>query len=136
MVGSDQHGLKIRVDPNDPTHWTEVTEPRSWVQELTVVGLLLPLAVLLVIVTFWKRRGVIKTWRNGALKAARVVEVRHTGMAPMSRVIRFTLLDGDDRRVFAALMPTHAGIPLPGQSVWLIVPPNRPSRSIVAQLYQ
>jgi hypothetical protein len=137
MVGSDEHALRIKVDPNDPTgRWTEQTQPRPWSQELTAVGFLAPLLVLLFIVMLWKRRGVLKAWSGDPLTPAVVVETRHTATAPMSRVIRFTLRDGADRRIWHTLMPTAAGIPQQGETIWLICPPNNPGRAIVAKLYQ
>jgi hypothetical protein len=127
--------FKIKVDPNDPTRWTEETQPKPWSQELTVVGFLLPVLVLLAIIVMWKRRGVLKTWASGELVAGSVVETRHTAVAPLSRVVRFTLSDSDDRRIWSTLMPAGAGIPDQGETIWLIVPPNNPGRAIVAKLY-
>ena len=127
--------LPIKVDPNAPDRWTERTEPQSWKAELTVVGMLLPLLVLLIGAALWKRMGVLRIWRNEPLAAGTVVEVRHTAVAPRSRVVRFTLRDSADRRVWAALLPTSAGIPARDETLWLICPPNNPGRAIPAKTY-
>jgi hypothetical protein len=132
MVGTD---FKIKVNPNDPTQWREVTVPKPWTQELTTLGLLAPLLVLLLMVTIWRRMSVLNVWRNGSLIGGQVVEIRQTAIAPRSRIVRFTLKDGD-RRVWATLAPTSAGIPARGETIWLIALPGRPGRSILAKLYQ
>lgn len=128
--------IQIMVDPNDSNHWIEKTEPKPWIQELTAVGVLLPIFVIVLAMMLWKRRGVLKVWQNGALFEAVVVDARQTAMAPMSRIVRFCLRAGEDRRIWSTLMPTTAGIPAQGQTLWLICPPNNPGRAIVAKLYQ
>jgi hypothetical protein len=132
-VGAD---LPIRIDPNDPQRWTERTQPNPWLNELRMVWLLAPLAGVLLAVTIWKRYGVLRVWRGEPLAAATVVEVRHTAVAPLSRLVRFSFVEGEDRRVHGALMPTRAGIPDKGETIWLICPPGKPSRAIVAELYK
>jgi hypothetical protein len=131
MVGTD---FPIKVDPDDPTRWTEETVPRPWVQELTAVGLLVPILLLLGIMTLWRRMGMLKVWRSGSLIPGEVVELRHTAIAPRSRIVRFTLRDGP--RVWGTLVPTSAGVPARGETIWLISLPGRPGRSILAKLYQ
>ncbi|WP_428937050.1 hypothetical protein [Fontivita pretiosa] len=126
----------IRVDPNDPTRWTEATEPKSWAQELTGLGVLVPVLVVLAGVTIWKRHGVLRSWRMAPLAAGIVVETRQSAMAPRSRIVRFTLRDGPDRRVWSMLVPTSAAIPEKGQTLWLLCPPGNPHRAVLARLYQ
>jgi hypothetical protein len=132
-VGDD---FPIRVDPRNPKNFTYQTEVKPWVQELTIVGILAPLALVLVMVTWLRRRSVLNVWRRGNEAQAIVVDVRHTAVAPLSRVIRFILNDTDDGRVWSTLMPTSAGIPEKGQALGLIHPPGNPGRAIVAKLYQ
>jgi hypothetical protein len=128
--------LPIRIDPDNPQRWTERTQANPWVNELRMVWLLAPLAALLLLVTVWKRYGVLRVWRDQPLAGGVVVDVRHTAVAPLSRLVRFNFSESDDRRVHAALMPTRAGIPEKGQAIWLVCPPDKPSRAIVAELYR
>jgi hypothetical protein len=132
MVGED---LKIKVDPEDPNRWTEETAPKPWWQELTVIGLLLPILAAMVAMVLIKRRSVLRTWRDGTLSQAVVVETHQSGAAPLSRVVRFSLVGQSDRRIFSTLIPAAAGIPAKGDTIWVIHPPNRPSRAVVAALY-
>lgn len=131
-VGED---FPIRVDPGNPNRWTERTSPRPWAQELTAVGLLVPICLVLLGVTLWRRWGMLRIWQNGELAEGAVVEARHTAVAPLSRVIRFTYLDGD-RRVWTTLIPTSSGVPQKGERVWLIRAPNSPGRAVMARLYE
>jgi hypothetical protein len=148
MVGEDFH---IKVDPKNPERWTEETEPKPWSQELTVIGFLLPVLLAIAAVALLKRRRVLRTWRDGTLAQATVVETHQSGAAPLSRVVRFTLvgagsskqMSGDavcyegqpNRRIFSTLIPAAAGIPKKGDTLWLLHLPSRPSQSIVASLY-
>jgi hypothetical protein len=132
MVGTD---FPIKVDPRNPSRWREETELKPWSQELTAIGFLLPLWIVVLAIMFWKRATVLKTWRNEPLAEGFIVEVRHTPIAPMSRIVRFSLRDGPDRRVWSTSMPFSAGIPPVGAPLWLICSPARPGRAIVAKLY-
>lgn len=133
MIGEK---LTIKIDPNDPQKWTEETTLKPWTHELAAVGMLLPLAAIALGMMLVKRRGVLQTWVHGSLVPATVVEVRQSGAAPRSRVIRFSLDDEADRRIWALLMPVSAGIPAPGESIWILATPQNPSRSLAARLYQ
>lgn len=128
--------LKIKIDPNDPQKWTEESTLKPWTHELAAVGMLLPLAAIAFAMMLLKRRGVLQTWRDGSVVPATVVEVRQSGAAPQSRVIRFTFDQEEDRRIWTTLMPVSAGIPAAGESIWIIATPQNPSRSLVARLYQ
>lgn len=132
MVGED---LQIRVDPSNPRRWTEQTEPSPWSKELIAPALLIPVAVVLTVLTVIRRRSVLKTWQQAPEAVGVVVETRHAAIAPRSRLVRFTLQDGLDRRVWSVLWPASRDVPHPGQSIELICPPNRPSRCIAARLY-
>ncbi|HEY7086580.1 MAG TPA: hypothetical protein VH518_00745 [Tepidisphaeraceae bacterium] len=128
--------IKIKIDPDDPDRWTEQTQPLPWASELTAPGMLIPLALALAIVTFIRRASVLNIWKNAPLAAATVVGTQQTALAPFSRVVRFTLREGEDRRIWNVLLPVRRrGIPQPGETIWLAHPPSNPARAIVAELY-
>lgn len=128
--------LPIRVDPQNPRRWAEQREVLPWWRIVAVPALmLLPIALLLLGVAAWRRLRVLRVWRDGARARGVVTEVRHSATAPRSRVIRYTIADGPDRRVFKMLYPTRAGVPAPGDVLNLIVDADRPADSIVAELY-
>jgi hypothetical protein len=133
--------ITLRIDPNNPDRWTEETVAKSWAQELTAVGLLLPILLVVAIVTVIQRRIVLGTWSEGTLQRAVVVDTRHSAIAPASRIVRYTLesnASGEAAatgRIWQTLMPVSAGIPRPGELLWVIVSPTNSSRAIVAKLY-
>lgn len=127
--------VPIRVDPGNPTVWTDRTQPKPWLVDFTIVMLLLPLLVLLGLLALFRRMRVLNIWRKGEIGAGVVVDLKQTAIAPLSRVVRFTLADGSDRRVFSTLHPAKEA-PKPGDLMWLLFPPGKPARAIVASLYQ
>ncbi|MEO6437090.1 MAG: hypothetical protein ABIP55_15205 [Tepidisphaeraceae bacterium] len=128
--------LKVRVDPNDLTNWAEVGDILPWWRVFTIpLFLMLPVALVLLGLAWWRRQRVLRTWSQGLRARAVVVGLRHSATAPLSRIIRFTLAEGEDRRVFIALFPNKAGIPAKGDAFTLIYPYGRPDHGIVAELY-
>jgi len=127
--------IDVRVDPANPRTWTDRTRPPPWYAELTIVLLLLPLLVALAAFALLRRRQVLNVWRKGEAAAAVVLDHKQTATAPFSRVIRFTFADGRDRRVWSTLHPAK-GAPQPGETLWVIFPPGKPGRAVVASLYR
>ena len=127
--------IALRIDPNDPNHWTDRTQPRSWVVELSVVLLLLPLLTLILLIAVLQRARILRIWRNGDAADAIVMEVRQTAIAPLSRLLRFTLSDGSDSRICSVLIPTRAGVPSRGETISLVMPRGIPQRAVLAKLY-
>ena len=132
VVGTE---LPIKIDPNNPSRLMEVAQPPPWSHELAVIAVLIPVLMIVALVVLWKRRGVLKVWRDEPLTEAVVVELRQTPVAPMSRVIRFTIPQSGGGRIWSTLMPAKAGLPSIGQKFQIICPPGNPDRAIVAQLY-
>jgi hypothetical protein len=128
--------VKLRVDPDDPSNWTEQANPRSW-WHVTGIALfiVLPIAAVLLGIALWRRRAVLDVWRRGEPAEGIVLDVRNPAAAPRSRVVHFSLADGRDRRVFKMLYPLRAGLPHKGQALNLLTLPDRPQGAIVADLY-
>ena len=100
---------------------------------MTAVALLLPVVALLVIVAFVRRAAVLRVWRNEPSAEAVVVDVKNSAIAPRSRILRLTLKG--DTRVFTTLYPLRAGVPAVGESIWVVAPPAKPNKGVVANLY-
>jgi hypothetical protein len=127
--------LEIKFDPNQPSRWTDRTEPLSWPAELVIPLSLLPIVILLLGMAAFRRSQVLKVWREGELVQGIVHEVRHSAIAPRSRLVRYTIPEVADHRIFSALIPTSTGIPEEGETLEIIAIPNVPQRSVVAKLY-
>ena len=129
--------VELRADPNDPTIITAQTRPRGWLASLAAPVLLAPLVAVLLLMTLWQRARVLGVWRAGEVADATVVDWHRSGIAPRSVVVRFTLDDPEDRRVFSTLWPHSAGELSPGDVITLVVPRGGDaSRAVVAELYQ
>lgn len=126
--------LPIRVDPERPQRWTDRETPRPWAEELALATALAPLALVAGLAAWWRRGSALRAWRHGQPLRAVVVDHRTTPVAPRSVVVRATLADGPDRRVFSLLHPRR-GAPAPGDSLWLLAPGGNPARAVVASLY-
>jgi hypothetical protein len=127
--------IRIHYDPADPTRWTDRDEVIPWTREMTVVLMFLPVTALLFAIALLRRWQVLRTWRDAPALPAIVVDSRHSPMAPRSRVLRYSLRDGD-RRVCHTLYPTRTGVPERGETIWLIAKPDQPQRGILAKLYE
>jgi hypothetical protein len=126
--------LQIRVDPADPRRWTDRSRAKAWLAEMTSVALLVPLVAALLIVALIRRAAVLRVWREGHASEAVVVDTAHSAMAPRSRALRLTIKG--DTRVFTSLYPVRAGVPAVGDTVWVVAPPGRPHKAVVARLYE
>jgi hypothetical protein len=127
--------IPIRVDQDAPKVWTDRAQPKPWLVDFTIVLFLVPLLVVLGLIALLRRMQVLKIWRKGEAAAGVVVDLKQTAIAPLSRVVRFTLAEGSDRRVFSTLHPAR-GAPGPGDVIWVVFPPRNPGRAIVASLYE
>lgn len=131
-IGSE---LEIKLDPNQPSRWTDRTEPLSWPAELVIPLSLLPIVILLLAIAMFRRSQVLHVWRHGQPIQAIVHDIRHSAMAPRSRLVRYTIPELADHRIFSTLIPTNTGIPHEGETLDIIAIPNAPQRSVVANLY-
>jgi hypothetical protein len=127
--------LPLRIDPADRNHWTDRTQPRSWFVELSVVILLLPLLLVLLAIASLQRARILRIWREGDVAEATVVEIRQTAIAPLSRLLRFSMNDGSTSRLSSVLVPTRAGVPARGETISLVMPRGVPQRAVMGKLY-
>jgi hypothetical protein len=128
--------ITVRVDPDDPNNWTEAVEIQSWWHVLAVpLFFMLPVLVILLAIAEWRRRRVLAVWRDGVRAYGVVIDIKQTAAAPLSRIVRFTIVDGPDKRVLTSLYPSGVTVPKPGDTLNIIVPQDRPDETIVADLY-
>jgi hypothetical protein len=128
--------IKVRVEPDDISNWGESVQLLQW-WEVVAVPLLfmVPVVLIALAIAEVQRRRVIAVWRNGIRAEGVVVDVKQIAMAPRSRLVRFTLVDGPDRRIITSLYPPGSTPPAPGDALNLIYPIDRPQHAIVADLY-
>lgn len=125
--------MKIRVDPANPRRWTDRSRAKAWLAEMTSVALLVPLVAALLVVALLRRAAILRVWREEPASEAVVVDTAHSAMAPRSRALRLTIKG--DTRVFSTLYPLRAGVPAVGETLWVVAPPGKPQKAVVAGLY-
>jgi hypothetical protein len=128
--------IEIRYDPERPESWTDRTEPLPWAARLTIVWMLLPLLIIALIMLVVRRAQVLTIWRDGVEANGTVVDLRQSAIAPRSRVVRVTLKDSEDRRIFSTFFPNAAGALQKGDELLLLTSPGNRSRVIAAELYE
>ena len=117
--------LAIRVDPSDPTLWTDRTAATPLGHALFVGLLLLPIVPALAAVAAVRRRAVARAWQLGPAAVAVVSDRRQTPVAPLSYAVRCSLRDGGDRRLFTVYVPRGGRPPAKGDDLWLVLPIGR-----------
>ncbi len=127
--------VPIYVDRSDPTRWTARTEPARLSGELLGAFMLAPGAVLLLVVAWWKRRQVLRVYRDGEAVLAEVMGVGQTPSAPFSRLIRCAMDRGQGVTLVKTILPASKRI-TPGGLIWLIVPPGKSEPAIAAALFE
>ncbi|MGH7178467.1 MAG: hypothetical protein ACREJC_13900 [Tepidisphaeraceae bacterium] len=127
--------VTLRVDPDDPTIMTPLSTPEPWFQKLFVVLMLAPLLLILLLMVTFRRAGILKIWRDGVAAPAVVLGTDRVAIAPRSQLLRLTLRDGEDRRIFTVLHPTATGTIEKGDEIWVVHADKNVGRAVVARLY-
>ncbi|HEY0010050.1 MAG TPA: hypothetical protein VGB55_15085 [Tepidisphaeraceae bacterium] len=115
--------MTVRIDPKNPMQWTERTEPPLILAEMLVPLLLVPIALLCIAAALWQRHRVVSALRNGQRTTGRVVSMKQSSLAPMSKHLSVTV-DGPDRRIRHCYWPTRHGSIEKGDAVDLIAGSN------------
>ena len=129
--------ISLRVDPSDPSVWTDRTQPELLARRLVAGSLMLPTTLATLIASLLLQRRVIRTWRDsGALEYA-VVSTTRSALAPLSHLVRCEPISvGADRRLVTVYLPARFAKPAPGEVLWIMHPPGRPQASIAAAAYE
>lgn len=122
---SDEISVKdqvpIRIDPKNPEVWTARTVPGPLGTELIGGAIAIGLGIVAVLPAIWVRRRVLQAWRHGEAAEAVVRGRQQTPLAPRSRILRCSLADGVDNRVFSVYVPSRA-IAQTSETLWVLMP--------------
>jgi hypothetical protein len=124
--------VQIRVDPEDPTRWTDHTEAEPLGRRLIAGAVIFPTVLATGLWAALMHRRILRTWRDGEAEAYSVVDMRHTALAPLSHAVRGVTATGRDRRLVLVYLPGKHPRPEPGEVIWFIHPRGKPSASIAA----
>lgn len=117
IVGST---IPIRIDPDQPDHWTPRTEPAPLAHELIGGIIALAVALLLFVMSLWARGRVLRTWREAPAIEAKVISARHTALAPRAWSVQCCPTDEADARLLTVFGPANLDV-TPGGTVWLLL---------------
>jgi hypothetical protein len=124
--------IQIRIDPNDPTRWTDMSEPRGLGGDMIGPLLLLPIVPIALLVAWLKRRRLILAWTGGPAEAAVVAGRHQTALAPMAHVIKCSFRDREDKRLFVVYLPRAFSKLKSGDVIWLLASPQKAGPAIAA----
>lgn len=127
--------IALFIDPNDPSRWTD-RKAISFGNDALLGVVTIPVILAMIVVASILRLRVLRVWRDGQAMAAIVMKTSHSALAPLSWSVLLARRDSRDKRVFSTIIPGRAGELAPGDVVWVVAPPHRPERAIVAGLYQ
>ena len=127
--------IPIRVDPADPTLWTDRSTATPVADALDVgLVLLVTLVPPVMAVAVLKRRARLRTWRSGEAAIGVVADRRQVPIAPLSYAVRCSLRDGTDRRLRTVYVPAAGRRLAKGDELWVLVPPGR-GRAVAAMWF-
>jgi hypothetical protein len=124
--------VQIRIDPNDPTRWTDLSEPTPLIGDLIGPLLILPIVPIALVLAWLKRKKLLAAWTSGHAEAA-VVDDRHqSALAPMSHVVSCSFRDLPDKRIILVYLPRAFAKIQPGDVIWLLTSPKKGGPAIAA----
>lgn len=129
--------VELLIDPADPTNYTDRVRPAPLIEQFIIPGMLCPFPVIFAIVAVVKRKRTLGLWRDGQRRKAEVIDVQKSALAPRSAVLRCTVPDSREHRLFRLTIPRRL-LPSPqkGDTLDVITPPGEPTRAIAAMLYE
>jgi len=119
----------------DGKKWIEKTEPASWSSVLMGSAFLLPVFILALAILLFNRARVLKRFKTGEHRLGRVGDVLRSATSPGSRLLRVSLVEGEDKRLFNVIWPNQLGEIDADHAIDLIVDPKNPTKALAARAY-
>jgi hypothetical protein len=129
--------IPILIDPLDPQKWTDQVQTRPLVEQMLIPLILFPLALVLALGAIWQRWRMLALWRDGEAREGRIVDLRHSAVAPRSNVLRCTIEGARDKRLLSVVVPRRISRVEPGDHLVLVIPAaGETNRAIAAMVYE
>lgn len=125
----------IWIDGDDPARWTHRGEIPPLGRELVVLVVLVPALLLSALAALFMRQRVAGIWRNGQARRAIVMDSHRSALSPLSRQVRCSLAEGRDNRLITITIPLARGMPVKGETLYILAPPNRPEQAVAARVF-
>jgi hypothetical protein len=129
--------IPILIDPLDPQKWTDQVATRPLVEQMLIPLILFPSALVLALGAIWQRWRMLALWRDGEAREGRIVDLRHSAVAPRSNVLRCTIEGARDKRLLSVVVPRRTPRMEPGDHLVLLIPAaGESNRAIAAMAYE
>ena len=115
--------IPMRVDPQDPSVWTNRVQPAPLFHALFPGLIFLPGLPVLLGGAWLVRRKLEKLWVTGEATMGVVHSVRQSPIAPRSYALRCTYRDRRGKLLFTVFVPKNRIAAHNGSTLWLIAPP-------------
>lgn len=126
LVAAEKHSftagetIEVRIDPSDPTRWTNRIERAVLVEKLVGAMLLVVAGVVCGVIGLIERLRYASVWKNGEMTLARVVEHRTLAIAPRSVAVRCLIRVGRTDHLLNVYVPQAQATPAAGETVSLV----------------
>jgi hypothetical protein len=129
--------IPVLIDPLDPQKWTDQVETRPLVEQMLIPLILFPITLVLVLGAIWQRWRMLALWRDGEAREGRIMDLRHSAVAPRSNVLRCTIEGARDKRLLSVVVPRRMPRLEPGDHLVLVIPAaGETNRAIAAMVYE
>ncbi len=132
---SPKEMVPIRIDPDDPYHWTSLTVAPPILHALLAFLLVLPFALALLAAGIFLRLRVLRLWQTGAASPFMVDSTSQSALAPSSRVVHCKDAEGRTTRLVTVFIPRRIADPKPGDILWLIHRSDSLEHGVAAMTY-
>ncbi len=130
-----QTPFDIRIDPENPTIWTNRTNVPPMVEKMMGVGIMLAVAIVCAAVTLLLRMRLIALWVNGDLVNARIIRQGQSALAPNSTVLSCAVRVGKSERPVIVYVPQSRVPSEQAQTIDLVVSYDRSRALAVINYY-
>ena len=126
--------ITVTYDPADPENFfCPATDDRSLANQLSVQIVFLIIAALLMLLAVLRYFALLIVVRNAPAHSGTVAEIRSSAQGAFSRLVVLTLQIEDSPLIIKRVVPMRLAHRFcVGDSIWLLTPPAKPSRAIIA----
>lgn len=117
--------VDVKVDPNQPTFWTERTEAPPVTLVMITPLICLGVAIACGLIALARRQGSLRAYQLAEPRRATVVSVKQSPLAPFSKLVGVALDNAEDRRVRTLYWPNKLGPVHPKQVIEALVHKGR-----------
>ena len=99
--------IPIRIDPDDPTHWTNRQDPPSPASALFGIFIFLPVIIICLLLSYIRASGLRRAYVAGPAQWASAIKIGHSSLAPRSYLVSCVPADGQSRRIYHVYVPRN-----------------------------